>query len=134
MNILETATKAGNFTTFGAAIKAAGLTETLNGKGPFTVFAPTDAAFSELPAGTVESLLKPENKAKLAGILTYHVVDGSLSANELGKRSEAKSVQGGMLAIDHADGVKVGGAKVSQADIVASNGMIHVLDSVMMPS
>jgi uncharacterized surface protein with fasciclin (FAS1) repeats len=133
MNILETAAKNGNFKTFAAAVKAAGLTETLNGAGPFTVFAPTDAAFASLPSGTLDELLKPENKAKLTGILTYHVVSGSLSAQDLGKRKEAKSVQGEMLPVDTTDGVKIGGAKVSQADIVTSNGMIHVVDRVLMP-
>jgi uncharacterized surface protein with fasciclin (FAS1) repeats len=114
-----------------AAVKAAGLVETLSGKGPFTVFAPNDAAFAKLPKGTVEGLLK--DKGKLTAILTYHVVSGKVMAKDVMKMKSAKTLQGGSLTIDTSDGVKVDGAKVIQADIEVSNGVCHIIDSVLMP-
>jgi uncharacterized surface protein with fasciclin (FAS1) repeats len=126
---------AGNadFSTLVAAVKAAGLAETLSGAGPFTVFAPTNAAFAKLPAGTVEGLLKPENKEKLAAILTYHVVPGKVMAADV-KSGMVKTVQGGKLDVKaSSDGVTVDGAKVVKTDIVGSNGVIHVIDSVVLP-
>lgn len=126
---------AGNpdFSTLVAAVKAAGLAETLSGEGPFTVFAPTNEAFAKLPAGTVDTLLKPENKAKLAGILTYHVVAGKVMAADV-KTSKVKTVQGGELDVVVKDGsVTVDGAKVVKTDIVGSNGVIHVIDTVVLP-
>jgi uncharacterized surface protein with fasciclin (FAS1) repeats len=133
-NIVDTAVAAGSFTTLVAAVKAAGLVETLNSKGPFTVFAPSDAAFAKLPAGTVEDLVKPENKAKLAKILTLHVLPGAIMAKDVaGKRMSQKSVQGEELQVDGTDGVTVSGSKVSSADIACSNGVIHVIDTVIMP-
>jgi uncharacterized surface protein with fasciclin (FAS1) repeats len=130
-NIVETAIEAGQFTTLVAAVKAAGLVETLSGKGPFTVFAPNDAAFAKLPKGTVEGLLK--DKAKLTAVLTYHVVSGKVMAKDVMKMKSAKTLQGGSLTIDTSDGVKVDGAKVIQADIEVSNGVCHIIDSVLMP-
>ena len=133
-NIIEVASNARQFTTLVAAINAAGLTETLTGAGPFTVFAPTDAAFAKLPAGTVESLLMPENKAKLTAILTYHVLAGRVASSDLaGTTATPATVQGGTLTVDTSDGVKVGGAKVTTPDVAASNGTIHVIDTVLMP-
>lgn len=133
-DIVDTAVKAGSFKTLVAAVKAAGLVDTLKGPGPFTVFAPTDAAFKKLPAGTVATLLKPENKAKLAAILTYHVVPGRVKAADLaGKRLSVATVQGQKVKIDGRNGVKVNGAKVVKADIVTDNGIIHVIDSVLLP-
>jgi uncharacterized surface protein with fasciclin (FAS1) repeats len=133
-NIIEVATSAGQFTTLVAAINAAGLAETLNGTGPFTVFAPSDAAFAKLPAGTVESLLMPENKTKLAALLSYHVVPGRVASADLaGITATPATVQGGTLSIDTNAGVKVGGATVTTPDIAASNGVIHVIDTVLMP-
>lgn len=135
MDIVDTAVKAGTFGTLVAAVKAAGLVETLKGKGPFTVFAPSDAAFAKLPKGTVEDLLKPENKAKLAGILTYHVVAGKVMSKDIaGKTMKQKSVQGGELAIDASKGVTINKAMVVTPDIEASNGVIHVIDTVLMPN
>jgi transforming growth factor-beta-induced protein len=133
-NILETAKAAGSFTTLAAAIQAAGLEETLAGPGPFTVFAPTDDAFAKLPAGTVDNLLKPENKAKLVAVLTYHVVPGNLPAKDVVAATKLKTVQGQELTIK-VDGanVTVDGAKVLKTDVVASNGVIHVIDSVVLP-
>lgn len=120
-----------------AAVKAAGLVPTLKSKGPFTVFAPTDAAFAKLPKGTVESLLRPENKAKLRSILTYHVVASRLSAKQITsspkKRFRVKSVQGSSIAVDLRHDVRVSGARVTATDVNASNGVIHVIDKVMMP-
>ena len=107
--------------------------ETLKGEGPFTVFAPTDDAFAKLPAGTVETLLKPQNKAKLAAILTYHVVPGKVMAADVVKLKSADTVQGQSLAIDATDGVKINGANVVKADIVCGNGVIHVIDAVLLP-
>ena len=134
MDIVDTAVKAGSFNTLVAAVKAAGLVETLKGEGPFTVFAPTDAAFKKLPKGTVEDLLKPENKAKLAAILTYHVVPGKVMSKDIaGKKLEAKTVQGQKVAVDATSGVEIDNAKVIQADIATSNGVIHVIDTVILP-
>ena len=117
-----------------AAVKAAGLVDTLKGEGPFTVFAPTDEAFAKLPEGTVESLLKPENKAKLVAILTYHVVPGKVLAGDVIKLSEAKTVQGSSVKIEVNDGkVKVDNANVVKTDIMCSNGVIHVIDAVILP-
>ncbi|MCC3305995.1 fasciclin domain-containing protein [Sneathiella sp. HT1-7] len=134
-DIVVTAVEADDFNTLVAAVKAAGLVETLQSPGPFTVFAPTDAAFAKLPAGTVENLLKPENKAKLVQILTYHVVSGEVPASAVvGKIVEADSVEGSKIMIDGMDGVILNGsAKVITADVKASNGVIHVIDTVIMP-
>ena len=130
-DIVYTASSNGSFTTLVAAVKAAGLDDTLKGPGPFTVFAPTDEAFKKLPAGTVENLLKPENKAQLTKILTYHVVPGKVMAADIkGKTTNAKTVEGSNLAID-ATGSAV--KAVSAADVTASNGVIHVIDTVVMP-
>ncbi|HTR03962.1 MAG TPA: fasciclin domain-containing protein [Thermoanaerobaculia bacterium] len=134
-DIVDTAVAAGSFKTLVAALKAAGLAETLKGTGPFTVFAPTDAAFAKLPAGTVASLLKPENKDKLVAILTYHVVPGRVLAGQVTGMSSAPTVNGKPLPISAANGtVKVGGADVVQTDILCSNGVIHVIDTVMIPN
>lgn len=130
-NIVETAADAGSFTTLVTAIKAAGLVETLSAPGPFTVFAPTDAAFAKLPAGTVESLL--QDKTKLTSILTYHVVPGKVMAKDVAGLTSAKTVQGGILKIDTTNGVKINDAMVTTADIETSNGVIHVIDSVLLP-
>lgn len=133
-DIVDTAVGAGNFKTLAAALKAADLVDTLKGKGPYTVFAPTDEAFAKLPAGTVETLLKPENKKKLIAILTYHVVPGKVLAKDVVKLTEAKTVQGSSVKIVAADGkVMVDGAKVVKTDIESSNGVIHVIDTVLMP-
>lgn len=133
-DIVETAVAAGDFKTLAAALDAADLVETLKGKGPFTVFAPTDAAFAKLPAGTVESLLEPGNKDKLVAILTYHVVPGNLPAAEVVKYDQAETVNGARLDIDAGSGgVKVNGANVTATDIMASNGVIHVIDAVALP-
>ncbi len=123
-----------DFSTLVAALKAAGLVDTLSGAGPFTVFAPTNAAFAKLPAGTVDNLLKPENKAQLTAILTYHVVAGKVLAADVVKLTSAKTVQGGEVAISVNGGaVKVDDANVVATDIAGSNGVIHVIDSVIMP-
>ena len=133
-NIVETAAAAGSFNTLAAALQAAGLVETLKGEGPFTVFAPTDEAFAKLPAGTVENLLKPENKEKLKAILTYHVVAGKVTAAQVTKLKSAKTVQGSDVKIAVTGGiVTVNGAKIVKADVMASNGVIHVIDTVIMP-
>jgi transforming growth factor-beta-induced protein len=132
-DIVDTAVQAGSFKTLAKALQAAGLVDTLKGKGPFTVFAPTDEAFAKLPAGTLESLLKPENKAKLTAILTYHVVPGSVKAADVVKLTSAKTVEGQSVSIDAKNGVKVDGAKVVKADIECANGVIHVIDSVLLP-
>ena len=133
-DIVDTAVSAGSFKTLVAAVQAAGLVETLKGPGPFTVFAPTDEAFAKLPGGTVETLLKPENKAKLVAILTYHVVPGKVMAKDVaGKKTMAKSVEGSQITVDGMGGVMVDNAKVVKADIAASNGVIHVIDAVIMP-
>lgn len=133
-DVVQTAVDAGSFKTLVSAVKAAGLVETLQGSGPFTVFAPTDEAFAKLPAGTVENLLKPENKSKLVAVLTYHVVPGKVMSNDIaGKKTTVKSVEGSELKVDATSGVKVDNAKVVKPDIEASNGVIHVIDTVIMP-
>ena len=133
-DIVQTAVEAGSFNTLVTAVKAAGLVETLQGPGPFTVFAPTDEAFAKLPAGTVENLLKPENKSKLVAILTYHVVPGKVMSKDIaGMKTMAKSVEGSEIDVDATNGVKVDDAKVVKADIETSNGVIHVIDSVIVP-
>ena len=131
-DIVDTAVAAGDFKTLATALQAAGLIDTLKGPGPFTVFAPTDAAFAKLPAGTLDALLK--DKAKLTRILTYHVVAGKVLAADVVKLSEAKTVEGGVLRIDAQDGVKVNGANVVKSDVAASNGIIHVVDTVLLPN
>lgn len=128
-DIVDTAVKAGNFNTLAAALKAANLVETLKGEGPFTVFAPTDEAFAKLPEGTVESLLKPENRDKLTAILTYHVVPGKVMSSDLLTTTSAKTVNGESAPI----GLRVGNANVVKADVAASNGVIHVIDTVLIP-
>lgn len=133
-DIVDTAVSAGNFKTLTTALKAAGLVETLKGKGPFTVFAPTDGAFAKLPAGTVDSLLKPENKQKLTAILTYHVVAGNVKAADVVKLTSAKTLNGESVTIKTAGGkVMINDATVVKADITATNGTIHVIDTVLMP-
>jgi len=133
-DIVDVAAGAGSFNTLVTAVKAAGLVETLKGKGPFTVFAPTDEAFAKLPKGTVENLLRPENKAKLAKILTYHVVPGKIMSGDVkGENTSVKSVEGGELMVDATKGVKINYAKVVTADVAASNGVIHSIDTVLMP-
>lgn len=132
-DIVDTAAAAGDFATLLAAAEAAGLVETLKGDGPFTVFAPTDAAFAALPEGTVADLLKPENKETLAGILTYHVIAGKVMSTDLSDDMEAATVNGDTVMIDLDDGVKIDGANVVTADIETSNGVIHVIDAVIMP-
>jgi uncharacterized surface protein with fasciclin (FAS1) repeats len=133
-DIVDTAVGAGSFKTLVAAVQAADLVDTLKGKGPFTVFAPTDEAFAKLPAGTVEMLLKPENKSKLVAILTYHVVSGKVMAADVVKLTEAKTVQGSSAKVTVKDGkVMVDAANVVKTDIETSNGVIHVIDSVIMP-
>jgi uncharacterized surface protein with fasciclin (FAS1) repeats len=133
-NIVDTAVAAGDFKTLAAALKAADLVDTLKGKGPFTVFAPTDEAFKKLPKGALEDLLKPENKKKLASVLTYHVVSGKHMAADVAKLKEAKTVEGSMIKIEAKDGkVKVDDANVVKADIACGNGVIHVIDAVLLP-
>jgi uncharacterized surface protein with fasciclin (FAS1) repeats len=132
-DIVDTAVGAGNFTTLAAALTAAGLVDTLKGAGPFTVFAPTDAAFAALPAGTVEDLLKPENKDKLIAILTYHVIAGKVMSTDLSEGLKAKTVNGAEVTITLDGGAKVNGVVISTADIAASNGVIHVIDAVILP-
>jgi uncharacterized surface protein with fasciclin (FAS1) repeats len=133
-DIVDTAVAAGNFKTLATALKSADLVKTLKGKGPFTVFAPTDEAFAKLPKGTVEDLLKPENKKKLAGILTYHVVPGNVLAADVIKLSKAKTVQGSEVTITVKDGkVMVDNANVTATDIKCTNGVIHVIDAVILP-
>ena len=132
--VVEIAAGDPSFSTLVAAVKAAGLAETLSGPGPFTVFAPTDEAFAKLPAGTVENLLKPENKEKLAGILTYHVVAGNVKAADVVKITEAKTVNGKVAKIAVKDGaVTVDNANVVKTDIIGKNGVIHVIDAVILP-
>jgi uncharacterized surface protein with fasciclin (FAS1) repeats len=132
-DIVDTAVAAGTFNTLAAALTAAGLVETLKGPGPFTVFAPTDDAFAALPAGTVEDLLKPENKDKLVAILTYHVVPGKVMSTDLTNGMKAATVNGAEVTIMTEGGVMVNDAKVTTADIEATNGVIHVIDKVIMP-
>ena len=129
-DIVETAVAAGSFKTLATALQAAGLIDTLKGKGPFTVFAPTDAAFAKIPKADLDALLK--DKAKLTAVLTYHVVPGAVMAKDV-KAGSVKTVQGGMLTLGTTGGVTVNNAKVVQADIVASNGVIHVIDTVVLP-
>ncbi|EEE38495.1 beta-Ig-H3/fasciclin [Rhodobacteraceae bacterium KLH11] len=133
-DIVDTAVSAGSFNTLVAAVQAAGLVDTLKGDGPFTVFAPTDEAFAALPEGTVETLLLPENKDQLVSILTYHVVPAKVMSGDIaGKRAKVLTVQGDRLSVNAKNGVKVNDAKVVQADIEASNGVIHVVDTVILP-
>ncbi|WP_170324795.1 fasciclin domain-containing protein [Ruegeria arenilitoris] len=133
-DIVDTAVSAGSFNTLVAAVQAAGLVDTLKGDGPFTVFAPTDEAFAALPEGTVETLLLPENKEQLVEILTYHVVPAKVMSGDIaGKRAKVLTVQGDRLSVNAKNGVKVNDAEVIQADIEASNGVIHVVDTVILP-
>ncbi len=132
-DVIDVAVENGSFTTLVAAVKAAGLVDTLKGKGPFTIFAPTDAAFSKLPDGTVEMLLKPENKEKLTAVLTYHVVAGKIMAKEVAKLDSAKTLQGQSVMIKTNMGVMVNDANVMMPDVKASNGVIHVIDTVLLP-
>ena len=132
-DLVDTAA-AGRFNTLGAAVKAAGLVETLKGPGPFPVFAPTDEAFAKLPPGTLENLLKPENKDRLQKILAYHVVAGQVTAKDVEKLQSAKTLEGGSLTVRAGDGgVMVNNASVTKTDIAASNGVIHVIDTVLLP-
>ncbi|MEP3429113.1 MAG: fasciclin domain-containing protein [Roseibium sp.] len=134
-DIVDTAVGAGSFTTLVAAVQAAGLADTLKGDGPFTVFAPTDEAFAKLPAGTVETLLKPENKDKLVAILTYHVVSGKVMSGDIaGKKADVATVQGSDISVDATNGVKINDATVVSADIETSNGVIHIIDTVILPA
>lgn len=134
-DIVDTAVGAGSFTTLVAAVQAAGLVDTLKGEGPFTVFAPTDAAFAALPAGTVENLLRPENKDQLVAVLTYHVLAGKVMSGDIaGQTLSPATVQGSTVDIDATSGVKIDGATVTTADIEASNGVIHVIDAVILPN
>ena len=134
-DVVETAVAAGQFKTLAAALEAAGLIDALKGNGPFTVFAPTDEAFAKLPAGTVETLLKPENKEKLKAVLLYHVVPGNVTADQVTKLNgqAVKTLQGSSIKVKTSHGVRVDNAKVTQTDIKASNGVIHVIDTVLMP-
>ena len=132
-DIVDTAVAAGSFTTLAAALEAAGLVETLKGEGPFTVFAPTDAAFAALPEGTVDTLLMPENRDQLVSILTYHVVPGAVMSSDLIEGMTAATVQGGVVTCTLDGGAKVNDANITAADIAASNGVIHVIDTVIMP-
>ena len=131
-DIVDTAVKAGSFNTLVAAVKAAGLVDTLKGAGPYTLFAPNDEAFAKLPAGTVDALLK--DIPKLKKILTYHVVSGKVMAADVAKMKSAKTVEGSDVKIDASSGVKVNDATVSTADVAADNGVIHVIDTVLMPA
>ncbi|WP_170782854.1 fasciclin domain-containing protein [Ruegeria lacuscaerulensis] len=133
-DIVDTAVGAGSFETLVAAVQAAELVDTLKGEGPFTVFAPTDEAFAALPEGTVETLLKPENKDQLVAVLTYHVVPGKVMSGDLSDDMKAATVQGGDVTIDLDNGVMVNDASVVQADIETTNGVIHVIDKVILPS
>ena len=133
-DIVDTAAANGSFKTLAAALTAAGLVETLKGAGPFTVFAPTDAAFAKLPAGTVETLLKPENKERLRRVLTYHVVPGKVGSTDVTKMKSAKAVSGDTISITAKGGkVMINNATVVTADVGASNGVIHVIDTVILP-
>ncbi len=133
-DIVDTAVSAGSFETLVAAVQAAELVDTLKGEGPFTVFAPTDEAFAALPEGTVADLLKPENKDQLVAVLTYHVVPGKVMSGDLSDDMTAATVQGGDITIDLDSGVMVNDANVVQADIETSNGVIHVIDKVILPA
>lgn len=130
-DIVDTAVAAGSFTTLATALQAAGLVDTLKGPGPFTVFAPTDEAFAKLPPGTVDALLKDPDR--LRAVLTYHVVPGRVTAADVANLKSARTVQGAELAIDTSSGVRVNNARVTQADVLASNGVIHVIDTVLLP-
>ena len=133
-DIVDTAVAAGDFNTLVAAVQAGDLVDTLKGDGPFTVFAPTDEAFANLPAGTVDNLLKPENKDQLVAVLTYHVVPGKIMSGDIaGQTAEVATVQGGELDVDATDGVRINNATVVAADVEASNGVIHVIDTVLLP-
>ncbi len=133
-DIVDTAVAAGSFNTLVAAVKAAGLVDTLKGEGPFTVFAPSDDAFAALPAGTVESLLEPENKDKLTAILTYHVIPGKVMSSDIaGKALSVDTVNGQAIEVDATNGVMINNATVTAADIETSNGVIHVIDTVLLP-
>ena len=134
-DVVETAVAAGQFKTLAAALEAAELIDALKGNGPFTVFAPTDEAFAKLPAGTVEALLKPENKEKLKAVLLYHVVPGNVTADQVTKLNgrSVKTLQGNSIKVKTSGGVRVDNAKATQTDIKASNGVIHVIDTVLMP-
>ncbi|SEI11488.1 fasciclin domain-containing protein [Paracoccus alkenifer] len=132
-DIVDTAVAAGDFTTLVAAVQAAGLVDTLKGEGPFTVFAPTDAAFAALPEGTVDTLLMPENRDQLVSILTYHVVPGAVMSSDLTEGMTAATVQGGDVTFTLDGGAKVNDANITAADIAASNGVVHVIDTVIMP-
>lgn len=135
LNLVDAAASHGTFTTFGKALNASGLANTLKGDGPFTVFAPTDAAFGKLPAGKLESWLKPENKAELISILNYHVTPGKILAADVGKLSEAKTVQGQSAKIQMTgEKVTIDGANVTLSDIASSNGVIHAIDAVLVPT
>ena len=133
-DIVETALASNNFSTLSAALGAAGLIEILKSEGPFTVFAPTDAAFAKVPQQTLDDLLQPENKKKLAAILTYHVVPGKVTSHEVIAMNSATTLQGQKLNISRQDGVKINEAKVIITDVEATNGVIHVIDSVLMPA
>lgn len=134
-DIVDTAASADQFSTLVAAVKAAGLVETLKSEGPFTVFAPTNDAFAALPAGTVENLLKPENKEQLVAVLTYHVIPGKVMSSDIaGKTAQVETVQGSALSIDATSGVMIDNAMVTTADIITSNGVIHVIDKVVLPN
>lgn len=134
-DIVDTAASDDQFSTLVAAVKAAGLVETLKSDGPFTVFAPTNEAFAALPAGTVENLLKPENKDQLVAVLTYHVIPGKVMSSDIaGKTAQVETVQGSLLSIDATSGVMIDNAMVTTADIITSNGVIHVIDKVVLPN
>ena len=133
-DIVDTALSAGNFSTLAAALRAAGLLEALKSEGPFTVFAPTDDAFAKIPPQTLSELLQPENKEKLTAILTYHVVPGRVTAHDVANLNSATTLQGQTVKISKQDGVKINDAKVIAPDVEATNGMIHVIDSVLMPA
>ena len=133
-DIVQTAVEAGSFNTLVAAVEAAGLVGTLKGTGPYTVFAPTDDAFAALPEGTVENLLKPENRDQLVALLTYHVVPAKVMSEDIaGKKASVLTVEGDRLSVNARNGVKVDGAKIVAADVEASNGVIHVIDKVLIP-
>ncbi len=135
MNLVETAANDNSFTTFSKALVAAGLSETLQGKGPYTIYAPTDRAFEKLPKGKLDSLLKPENKSELASIINYHVSPGHVSAADVGKLTETKTLQGQMATIKVIDKkVMINGSTVTLIDIASSNGVIHAIDAVLMPT
>ena len=133
-DIIDTALSVGNFSTLAAALGAAGLVETLKGDGPFTVFAPTDEAFSKIPAATLSELLQPENKENLVAILTYHVVSGRVTADEVTNLESATSLQGQTVKISTKDGIRINDARVLTPDVQATNGVIHIIDAVLIPS